>query len=422
MTGLADGRRAEALALARDAWRRALASIRRTPGLLLLSLMLGVSLWVFVTDTENPTVVDFFPQPVPVEAVNVGDSLAVANQLPSVTVRVSAPSDRWEQLTAANFRALVDLDGFDARSQQVPVQVEVTGISGVRVVETDPQQITVNLEDLVSKTAPVKTRVVGSLPIGYELESMTPAMTDVTVTGPASLVDRVTEAAADVPVTGLTVGLEQTVSLKPLGAGGAEIHGVRIEPATLSVDLAIIQSTILRTVPLTVEVVGTPAPGFRVSGVSTSPAAVQVQGPIQSLQQVDAIALPSANVNGARTDIVRSVAIPLPEGLSFVATERATITVTIVPVDGSVQTTAAVEVEGLGSGLAAQVQAPGVTMVLRGPLPVLNALEVDAVRATVDAQGRGPGTFNLPVLVTTPDGITADAVQPGMVTVTIVQQ
>lgn len=419
---MADGRRAEALALARDAWRRAIASIRRTPGLLLLSLMLGISLWVFVTDTENPTVIDFFPQPVLVEAVNVGDSLAVANQLPSVSVRVSAPTDRWEQLTAANFRALVDLDGLDARSQQVRVQVEVTGISGVRVVETDPQQITVNLEDLVSKIVPVDTRVIGSLPIGYELESMNPAVREVTVTGPESLVERVSEAAADVNVTGLTVGLDQTVPLKPLGAGGAEIHGVRIEPATVSVSLAIAQSTILRTVPLTVEVVGTPAPGFRVSGVSISPAAAQVQGPIQSLQQVDSIALPSMNVNGARTDIVRSVAIPLPEGLSFVETERATVMVTIVPMDGSVQASEAVEVEGLGSGLTAQVQGPGVTLLLRGPLPVLNALDQGAVRVIVDAQGRGPGTFDLPVEVIVPGGVTADSVQPEFVTVTISQQ
>ena len=422
MAGTAEGRRAEALALARDAWRRALASIRRTPGLLLLSLLLAVSLWVFVTDTENPTVVDFFPQPIPVEAVNVGESVAVANQLPSVSVRVSAPTDRWEQLTAANFSASVDLHGFDARAQQVPVRVEVTGISGVRVVETDPAQITVNLEDLVEKTVPVDTRLIGSLPIGYELEAMNPERTEVTVSGPESLVALVTEAAADVNVTGLTVGIEQSVALKPLGAGGAEIRGVRLEPATIAVDLNVIQSTIVRTVPLTAEIVGAPAAGYRVSGVSISPAAVQVQGPIQSLQQVDSIALPSVNMNGARTDIVRSVAIPLPEGLSFVDTERATVTVTVVPAEGSLRTIEVVEVEGLGSGLRATVAPSEVDVVLRGPLPVLNALEAGDLRVLVDAAGRGPGTHDLPLRVEAPEGVTVEPVQPGTATVTISQQ
>lgn len=420
MAGSPDGRRAEALALARDAWRRASASIRRTPGLLVLSVMLGVSLWVFVTDAENPTVVDFFPQPIPVEAVNVGDTLAVANPLPSVSVRVSAPTDRWEELTAANFRAVVDLHGLDARRQQVPVQVEVTGVSGVRVVETDPRQVTVNLEDLVSKVIPVDARVIGSLPIGYELESMDPEVDEVTVTGPESLVALVSEAAADVPVTGLTVGIEQTVALKPLGPGGAEILGVRLEPATIRVALDVTQSTIIRTVPLTVEIGGSPAPGFRVSSVSTSPAAVQVQGPIQALQGVDAIALPPVNVNGARTDIVRSVAIPLPTGISFVDTERATITVTIVPADGALQTSETVEVQGLGPGLSVDGGGGVVTLTLRGPLPVLNALEPDDVRVIADASGRGAGQHDLSVNVTAPDGVSVESVQPDVVTVTIV--
>ncbi|MEX2032175.1 MAG: hypothetical protein WEA81_04855, partial [Dehalococcoidia bacterium] len=138
MWGLGDGSRAEALELARNAWRRSSGSVRRTPGLLVLAFLLGVSLWVFVTDTENPTVVEFFPQPIQVESVNVGDTLAVANQLPAISVRVSAPTDRWEELTSANFRAVVDLNGFDARAQEVPIQVEVIGIGGVRVVDTDP--------------------------------------------------------------------------------------------------------------------------------------------------------------------------------------------------------------------------------------------------------------------------------------------
>ncbi|MCA9856758.1 MAG: hypothetical protein KC458_05725, partial [Dehalococcoidia bacterium] len=95
---MGDLRRDELVELGRDSWRRMIGSFRRTPGLFLLSLLLAVSLWVFVTDTENPTVVDYFPQPIQVEAVNVRESLGVANQLPTINVRVSAPTDQWEDL------------------------------------------------------------------------------------------------------------------------------------------------------------------------------------------------------------------------------------------------------------------------------------------------------------------------------------
>ena len=71
----------EALAIARELWRRGAVSMRRTPGLLLISLLIGVTLWIFVTDTENPIRVDVFPSSIPVAAVNVGPALAVANPL-----------------------------------------------------------------------------------------------------------------------------------------------------------------------------------------------------------------------------------------------------------------------------------------------------------------------------------------------------
>ena len=408
--------------MGRDTWRRASGSVRRTPGLLLISALLAVSLWVFVTDTENPTVVDVFPQPIQVEAVNVPDSLGVANQLPTINVRVSAPADQWDDLTAADIRAVVDLNGFDARAQEVPVQVEISGVRGARVVETDPRNITVNLEDLVSKTVPVETGAVGSLPIGYELGEITPAIPSVTVTGPESLVELVAEAAADVNVTGLTVSVEQTVPLKPLGAGGSEIRGVRLDPASVRVALDVNQSTIVRTVPLTVEVSGTPAPGFRVTSVSIAPPAVQVQGALESVQQVDAIPLAPVNVNGARSDIVRSVAIPLPEDLQFVSTERATITVTIEAVEGSTRTSTFPVAVNLGDGLQASFDPATIQVELTGPLPVLNALPPGEFAAEVDLAGLSPGTHTLPVRMRLPEGVTSTSVQPESVTVTIAPQ
>lgn len=393
--------------------------MRRTPGLLLMSVVLAIALWVFVTDTENPTIVDTFQQPIQVEVVNVRESLGVANRLPAVNVRISAPSDVWDDLTAADFRATVDLSGLDARSQEVPVQVEVEGVRGVRVVETDPRMITVNLEDLVSKTVPVEARAVGSLPIGYELGEVSPASSGVVVTGPESLVELVAAAGADVVVTGLTVSVEQTVSLKPLGASRAEIGGVRLEPATMRVIVGIDQSTIVRTVPLGVEVTGSPAPGFRVTSVSVSPPAVQVQGALVSVQQVDSIALAPVNVNGARSDIVRSVAVPLPDGLTFAGVERATITVTIEATPGSTRTSIAPVAVGLPPTLQASFEPATVEVRLSGPLPVLNALGAGEFAAEVDLAGLPAGTHTLPVQVRAPEGVTVDSVQPETVRVTI---
>lgn len=413
------GGRSEALELAVEVYRRVRGVVRRTPGLLALSLVLGVSLWVFVADTENPTLVDAFPAPIPVEAVNVGESLAVASQLPTITVRVAAASDRWQRLSAANFRAFVDLNGFGARSQDVPLQVEVVDASGVRVVDTSPRVITVNLENQLTNRVPVTTRAAGQLPIGYELASMAALTSTVTVRGPESLVALVSEAVAEINVTGLTAGVEPGVKLKPVGAGGGEIRGVRIEPANVKVGVQVIQSTIIRTVPLTVDVTGVPDTGYRVSSVATSPSTIQIQGAVQALQAIDRIALPAIEVAGARADIARSLAIPMPPGVTTLGVSRATVTITVAQVGGAQRTSFGVHAINVPPGLTARLVTPTIEVVLNGPIPALNALLPDDVRVVVDVGGRGRGTYTLPIRVQPPEGITVGFVQATAVEVTI---
>ena len=414
-----DSGRAEALEVAREVYRRVRRVVGRTPGLLALSLVLGVSLWVFVADTENPTLVEAFPAPIPVVAVNVGESLAVANQLPTITVRVAAASDRWQRLSAANFRAFVDLNGFDARSQDVPLRVEVVDVSGVRVVDTSPRVITVNLEHQLTNKVPVTARAVGQLPIGYELGAMTPVISTVTVRGAESLVALVSEAVAEINVTGLTAGVEPGVNLKPFGAGGGEIRGVRIDPQTVKVGVQVIQSTIVRTVPLTVDVMGVPDTGYRVSSVTTSPSTVQIRGAVQTLQVIDRIVLSAVDVAGARADIARSLAIPLPPGVTTLGTSRATVTVTVTQVGGAQRTTFGIRAVNVPAGLVARFTTPTVEVVLNGPIPALNALLPEDVRVTVDVGGRGRGTYTLPLRVQTAEGITVGFVQATAVEVTI---
>ena len=409
----------DALALLRAGYRRVAGVVRRTPGLLALSFALSVSLWIFVTDTENPTQVEVFPSPITVEAVNVPQGLAVANQLPAVDIRVAAATDRWQDLTAANFRAFVDLNGFDARTQEVPVRIEVVGMSAVRVLDSNPRTISVNLEAFVANKVSIGTRTVGQLPTGYELGGTAPAVSAATVSGPASLVALVTDAVANVNVTGLTTGVEASVTLRPQGAGGGEIRGVRIEPPTVKVNVDVIQSTIVRTVPLEVGVVGVPEAGYRVASVVASPITVQIQGAANTLRQVERLALPAVDVAGARSDIARSLAVPLPPGVTALGAQRATVTVTIRPAEGTLRTVLAVQPLNVAPGFRAEISPATVDVLISGALPALNTLRASDVRLTVDARDRGRGTYSLAVSATTPEGITVQSVQPTSVNVTI---
>ena len=294
------------------------------------------------------------------------------------------------------------------------------GIGGVRVVSVSPSSIVVNLEDFVTREVPVTARLVGVVPPGYEVTSAQPASATVEVAGPESLVALVHEAVADVNVTGLTVGFELTVNLAPRGEGGGEIRGVRLDPATLRVAVEVDQTTVERLLPLQPTVAGEPAPGYRITAISVLPATARVLGTIDVLQSVDSIRLPQLDIAGASGEIRRTVAITPPEGARLSESGTATVIVSIAAVAGSLRLSVPVQAVNVPEGLVPRFETQSVSVLLRGPLPVLGALDGTDVTATVDLDGLAAGTVTVPVVVQATAEVVVDAVQPSAVSVTLV--
>ena len=63
--------REEALALVKRLWNRVFSAAKSSPSLLIISFLLSLSLWIFVTDSENSRRVDGVPGLVSVIPVNV---------------------------------------------------------------------------------------------------------------------------------------------------------------------------------------------------------------------------------------------------------------------------------------------------------------------------------------------------------------
>ena len=402
------------------------ATVLRTPGLLALSFALGVAAWVFVTDAENPTQAGLLPVRVPVTYVNVGDDLAVANDLGSVALRIEAPVERWESLTADNFEASVDLAGRSAREQSVPVRVDAAGARGVRILAVAPAAISVNLEEVVSRIIPVEPRLIGALPFGYEAEEAVPERLTVEIAGPESLVALARSAVAEINVAGLTVGFEQTVELTPRGEGGGRIRGLVIEPPSVGVAVGVRRGAVTKTVPLAVDLLGEPAAGYRVAGVAVRPGVARVEGAVEAVRDLGELALGAVRLDGAAADIRVALAPELPDGVAAPeGPSEAEVVVTIEPVEGSTVVVVAPEAVGVPDGMVADLGDRTVTVVLDGPLPLLNRLETGDVRAEVDAAGlEAPeegesATGEVAVAVEAPPGVAVREWRPALLSVTL---
>ena len=401
--------------------RQSVVSLRYNWGIGLLALVLAASLWVYVTDRENPERTVRVPGTVPIEAVNVPPDQAVFPPLDeSVTVRVRAPENALEGLAPEDFRATVDLS--DIRSQQATVTVLVEPDDPrLEVVDIEPSQVAVHLEDVTSRSVPVETNLVGAPPRGYEAGTPVIEPREVVVTGAETLVGRVEAVEADVNLTGARTDFQETLLLHARDERGGNIQGVKVEPESGVVRVEITQLEFSGPFIVRPDVSGSPADGYNVTAVRVEPAIVIVSGPaevFQSIDPIEGIMTEAVSIEGASADVVRTVALRLPPGAA-IALPGVTVRISIAAAQGTLSFDVPLEATNVPAGLAANLEEATVQVVLTGSVPDLQEVTVDQIVAQVDLSDREAGEFEVPVQVQAPPGTTVASVTPARVGVTV---
>ena len=395
-------------------WRRVATPI----ALAALSLLAAIVLWVAVTDAENPNRVDIFSGAVEVRAVNVPEGRAVSSITePNVTIRVSAPEDVFKRLTAADFRAEIDLSGVNQSPVDLRVNTRVVSNKDVEIVETTPAIVSVNLESSTSKLVPVLANVVGSPPQGFSYSRVEPNPATVRVTGAASLVALVASATADVNLTGRRASLDEQFRLAARDAQGADIRGLSIDPTNADIRVVIEQREV--TLPMTIvpPVQGSVADGYSLAGLTVDPPILAVSGPLELLQAVSFLTTETIDLTGLKTDATRSVRLRVPAGLQSTR-DSVSVRIKVIPTEGEQTVTIAPQVTNLGEDLRAELQISAVTVRLRGELPALQGAAA-SVRATVNANGLQPGVHVLSVSTSAPDSVRVVSVDPQQIVVVV---
>jgi len=134
------------------------------------------------------------------------------------------------------------------------------------------------------------------------------------------------------------------------------------------------------------------------------------------------------DLNGAKDDIDVFLPLNLPAGVTVVGSEGAPgdqfveVQVNIAAIEGSLTMEGiSVDVTGLSEGLRASVSPETVTVILSGPLPVLDQLSPQSIRVTVDVTGQKAGTYQMAPHVELLDGqLNVESVLPSTVEVTVV--
>ncbi|HPL28090.1 MAG TPA: CdaR family protein, partial [Anaerolineae bacterium] len=128
---------------------------------------------------------------------------------------------------------------------------------------------------------------------------------------------------------------------------------------------------------------------------------------------------------GVKESFTRRVSLNLPEGVTVYSAgtsgQTVLVQVEVTPIIGGKTMQPKIEWLGLRSGYVVNITPSTVDVILSGPLPELQALQVEDVHVVVNLFGLGPGRFQVVPTVQLPDGsnLKVERMAPDAVEVTI---
>lgn len=162
----------------------------------LLSLLLAILIWLNASQENDPTRLQSFQ--IPIDFIGQPENSTLVASDENMVFVVEAPASVMDQLTTDDFTAVVDLSQVDL-GEDVAVDVNVQPkVRGVTITSPSPNQVTVRLEQLVTRDIPVVLDVRGSVARGHTQGDPLVDPETITVVGTEAQVNRLDSARVTV--------------------------------------------------------------------------------------------------------------------------------------------------------------------------------------------------------------------------------
>lgn len=392
-------------------------------GLKVIAFIFAALLWLIVVNLDNPVVSKTFRE-IPVTIVNddiitsAGDVYQVVGEQ-SVSVVVYATRDISQELDAEDIVATADVTEMDTATGLIPIEISIPDYSGdYESAEAVPRNLTIQREKSGKKVLSLSVKAENDPADGYILGNMTVEPEQVTLTGAESVLAQIARAEARVNVEGMTADQKAKAELRLYDADGNVLNPPQIEndlgEEGITVSVEVLK---LKSVPIVLDVTGTPAEGYKYTGGTSAPENLQVCGKSADLEGFDEIEIsgPVLDVSGASDTIEKNIDISeyLPEGVRLAEQDLGTVKVTLkVEQEGTRSIdflVSSLRINNLSEKLQVNYET-GAEIVIRvsGDEARLNTLDITNA-VYVDLGGyTTPGTYDIPVKVDLPDGVTLE--------------
>ena len=390
------------------------------------ALILAVIVWVASVSSSDPNEVVSYTTPVPLTVLGQNPDLLITEQsAEDLTITLRAPRSVHDQISRnfSQITARINLSGLTAGTYSLVPEVDLAGFKPVQVLEINPAEINITLEQVATKTLDITLLQTGNLPISYEAGEAVLSSKSVELLGPLSKVSEVNDIVASIDLSNTTTTITRIVELRPIDRRGNVVEGVSLNPTSITVEVPIRQLVGYRNVFIKIVTTGTIAQGYHLTGLVVTPPNVTIYASDPAIADEMPSFLDTApiNLSGAYEDFSINVDLQLQDGIVVVGNQQVTVEVGIDAIQSSTQFVGVpVEIINLGRGLTVNISPDKVDLYISGPMNLLEELTADNIRVTLDLSNRSPGTYQLsPDVLLNDIELRLDSILPGTIEVVL---
>ncbi|QSO50512.1 hypothetical protein JZ785_16450 [Alicyclobacillus curvatus] len=389
----------------------------------IVAVILACILW-FTVNAPQPssspgqsafTAKDF---PYAVQVTVAPDMMVTSIDHPTVVIEVKGSLVDTNSLPSQMMGVQVDADGRGLGPGTHTLVLKAANMPAVQY-SIIPQAIQVTLEKKVTASKPVRIQVTGTPATGYQVGKVQPDVQTVQVSGVSSAVERVVAVTADISVQAAKTTVSHTLTLEPIDKNGRPVAGVEVDPVNVTTVVRIEPPQV--AVKIMPEVVGTPAPGYAISGLGLTQSSVNVTAPPDVTANLSTMSLP---VDVSRLSATQTLNIPIVPQAGWSRVQPNSVQVTVQVEKSAARTFKGVPVQvvNMPQGLSVSLGSTH-TLDIRvsGPVSIVSQLRTSDLVAYIDASNLTTGSTSAPVSVSVPNWVSVTQLSQNRFPVSVTQ-
>lgn len=375
------------------------------------SLLLAIVVWLIVVNAGDPVTTKTFKD-VPVQVLHEefltreGQVYQVQENTDTVNITVRARRSVLKEIKEDDFSVTADMREL-IYMESVRISVTCAKYEDkIEAIQQSHDTLLVSIEELESKELELKLEAIGKPQEGYTIGTVSFRPARITISGPKSIVSKIDKAAAMIDIDGATAQIEEPQATPIFYNANGEVisdENLNLSSSSFSVTVPIWQT---KSVAVVAVPSGEVAKGYSYDKVSCYPTAVTITGEEEALKRISEIEIPeeALDISGATEDLEFKLKIAqyLPEGIYLVDKDVSEVRIT-VGISRQVTKNYRVAVNRIGLLNAPEDYRVSfgditeVSVALRGASSELDRISEADIKATINLEGRGVGTYQLPL-------------------------